>query len=102
MKALYAIEHIPTGHYLPEPTGHSGRGGSFTEPVDCSGDGPNPRLFKSPISARNALVQWLRGKHEGEYEYEEGFKYSTGASVVHQPHRIKEDMQVVPFNLTRE
>ncbi len=102
MKPLYAIKHIPTGFYLPEPKGIRGRGGSFTEPVDCSGDEQNPRLFKTERSAKNALVQWLRGHHEGITEYEEGYRYSIGADVVHQPHRIKEDMEVVKFNLKEE
>lgn len=25
---LYAIKHIPTGYYMPEPTGRMGRGSS--------------------------------------------------------------------------
>uniref|UniRef100_UPI0032195AA1 hypothetical protein n=1 Tax=Chryseobacterium sp. TaxID=1871047 RepID=UPI0032195AA1 len=99
MRDLYAIRHIPTGFYLPEPTGYGGRGGSFSEPVDCSLDGPNPRLFTSMLSAKRALTQWLRGEHHGEFEYEDGYKYSTGATVVFKPERIKEDMEVVPFTL---
>lgn len=105
MKSLYAIMHKPTGFYLPEPAGREGRGGSHVEPVDCSGDKANPRLFQTERGAKSALGQWLRGKHMcsrghtipspdemyGEY-YEE-------TEVVHQPHRKRDEMIVIPFQL---
>lgn len=99
MQKLFAIRHTPTGFYLPEPTGRSGRGGSFVEPVDCSGNGPNPRTFKSWIAANRALVQWVRGHHEGDHEYEDGYRYCIGAVVKPQPHRVKADMNIVPMDL---
>lgn len=106
MKPLYAILHKPTGFYLPEPTGREGRGGSHTEPVNCIGDVANPRLFTTERSASNALTQWLRGKHfrytETEGSYEEGYYEVDGPlEVAHQPHRKREEMEIVPFFLVR-
>lgn len=105
MQDLYAIRQISTGFYLPEPTGRMGRGGSHTEPVDCSQNGPNPRLFKTALSAQRALTAWLKGKHVANMEWEsEGWEYPSyrvqnGTIINHQPERKKEDMQIVRFEL---
>jgi hypothetical protein len=74
--------------------------------VDCSGDKNNPRLFKSERSAKMALTQWLRGTHhrttETEGSYEEGYYDVDGLpEVIHQPHRKREEMEVVPLHLVR-
>ena len=97
MKSMWAIRHIPTNHYLPSPKGHSGRGGSFVDPVD-----PNvtsPRLFPTERSAKAALTCWLKGKHEGEYDWDEGYKYCVGYTIVPVPNRKREDMEVVEIVL---
>lgn len=100
MMPLFAIRHKPSGFYLPQPNGFAGRGGSFTEPVDCSGTTINPRLFKSKIGARNALTQWLRGKHFPQYDYDDnGCRYIIGGDPLPQPHRKKEEMEIVEFAL---
>lgn len=105
MKNLYAIMHIPTGYFLPEPKGYGGRGGSFTEPVDCNNDDVNPRMFKTERAAKAALGQWLRGHHHGEHETDwdewTGKSYSCciGATVVHRPDRKREHMKIIPFKL---
>ena len=100
MRALYAIKHKPSGFYLPPPLGRMGRGGSHTEPVDCSGDRPNPRLFETKLSADRALSAWLQGKwHIDRYgsgeDYEESLPYPKFIAT-----RVREHMEVVPFNLT--
>lgn len=108
MKPLYAIRHKPTGHFLPEPKGRMGRGGSHVEPVDCSNDGENPRLFQSKLSAQRALTAWLRGKHTAEidYDYDEynghAYPYQAGVHVKPVPSRIKEEMEIVSFQLMLE
>ena len=105
MQDLYAIRQISTGFYLPEPVGRMGRGGSHVEPVDCSQDGPNPRLFKTELSAQRALTAWLMGKHEANMQLEsEGWEYlsywvQVGTNIIPQPERKKEDMQIVRFEL---
>lgn len=105
MKQVFAIRHKPSGFYLPEPEGYGGRGGSFVKPVDCSGDGPNPRIFKHMRSAKAALNQWLRGEHHGITEGDwnewtgEYYSYTVGADIVPQLDRIRTDMEIVAFNL---
>lgn len=105
MRNLYAIMHIPTGKFLPEPKGYAGRGGSFTEPENCNDDYENPRLFKTERSAKAALTQWLRGHHEGihEKDWDEwsgmSYSYCVGATVKPQPHRMRHLMKIVPFKL---
>lgn len=107
MKPLYAIRHKPTGHFLPEPTGYAGRGGSFLDPVDCSGDGPNPRLFKSELSAKRALTAWLQGKHHAVKESDSDewgrtVVYTVGSSPEYVPSRKKSEMEIVSFRLILE
>jgi len=108
MKPLYAIRHIPTGHSLPEPKGKMGRGGSHVGPIDCSNDGENPRLFQSKLSAQRALTAWLMGKHTAEidYDYDEygdrSYPYQAGVRVEAIPSRIKEEMEIVSFQLILE
>lgn len=107
MKPLFAIKHKPTGFYLPEPLGRMGRGGSHTEPVDCSGDNENPRLFVTKLGASRALSAWLQGKFNAERTWESdgegfggGYYVDDLPSVTPQPHRKKEEMEVVEFHLT--
>lgn len=108
MRPLFALRHKITGHYLPEPKGRMGRGGSHTEPVDCSGDLPNPRLFKSELSAKRALTAWLQGKHYGNYSWESddtwgnSYRVQDGVSVEPVPERRKDDWEIVSFQLILE
>lgn len=102
----WVIRHKPTGKIIPEPKGKMGRGGSHVEPED-----PilvMPRLFMTEIGAKRALSAWLQGKHTADMDYEYndftggGFYYQAGVAVSPQPHRIKEDMEVVPVSLLME
>lgn len=102
MKSMWAIRHKPTNHYLPSPKGHSGRGGSFVDPVDP--DVTLPRLFPTERSAKAALTCWLKGKHVGKYgwdgsEYGGMYKYCIGYTIVPVPNRKREDMEVVEIVL---
>ena len=98
----WAIRHKPTGKFLPNPKGRAGRGGSHTEPT--SAGAARPRLFESPIGARNALAQWLRGKHvcsRGELSDGAGtYETYEDTEVIHVPSRIKADMEIVSIGLT--
>jgi hypothetical protein len=104
MQTLYAIRQKSTGYYLPEPTGRAGRGGSHTEPVPESCN--NVRLFSSSLSAKRALTSWLQGKFVNVigYEPEEWGgnvrPYVEGIEIQPQPHRVKEDMEIVSIQLT--
>lgn len=108
MKPLYALRNKITGEFLPEPKGRMGRGGSHGVPVDCSGDGPNPRLFKSELSAKRALTAWLQGKHHAEYSWESddtwgtSYRVQDGVTIEPVPSRKKEEWEVVAFRLILE
>lgn len=70
---VYAIRHIPTGHFLPM---------SFTRGHRHSHDEPTPncvpRLFPTKQSAQSALTQWLRGKWQNTISMEsEGWEYPS-------------------------
>lgn len=57
MKPMYAIRHVPTGFFMPEPTGRCGRGSSHWEPIQQA---EHIRLFRFERSAKSALTQWHR------------------------------------------
>lgn len=102
MKSMWAIRHKPTNHYLPSPKGHSGRGGSFVDPVDT--EVTNPRLFPSERAAKAALTSWLKGMHEGEWEWGDSewggrYKYCIGYTIVPVPNRKRQDMEIVEIVL---
>lgn len=103
MKPLFAIRHKPTGHYLPDPDRIQWRK-SHVEPVDCSGE-INPRLFHTELSAKRALSAWLQGKWKADMYWEsEGWEYPSYQVQdvpvpTAVPHRVKEEMEVVAFNL---
>lgn len=94
MKA-YAVRHKPSGLFIPRLETGRQRGGSHLEP---SAD-REARLFFNQISARAFLSNWLRGKHEyySEQDYEGNF--DDYVRVVVQPHRKKEEMEIVEFDL---
>ena len=88
---LWFIRHIPSGGYLPEPTGTDGRGGSHTEPSLTD----PPRVFRTERSARSALIAWLRGKVFRKYGHCDDGEYWEDVYTVRVPSRKKEEMEVV-------
>jgi hypothetical protein len=93
---MFAIRNIHTGHYLPGLTGSSGRGGTWSEPVAPSSDLKKlPRLHKNRKVAGSVLTYWLKGKHvcnrdiDGDEEYR----------LYPQPHRKREDMEIVAITV---
>jgi hypothetical protein len=91
---LYAIRHKPTGGFLPPPKNRNGRGGSHVEPeVGCV-----PRIFPTERAAKSALGQWLLGKFEHHWIGDE-FGGEEILTVVPQPHRKREEMEIVPVQL---
>ena len=103
MRSMWAIRHKPTGFMLPNPKGHSGRGGSFVDPQDPKEI--HPRLFITQLAAKRALIAWLRGKHEGAYDFEysdydnKSYQVCVGYVVVPVPSRKAEDMEVVEIEM---
>ena len=93
-RVKFAIRHIPSGYYLPEPKGRGGRGGSWVEPVDANHE--LPRLFNTLRGAKIALTAYCKGQHEGEYEYDGGWNtYCIGYSLVRNSQRKRGDFEIV-------
>jgi len=96
MKA-YAVRQKSSGMWIPNLPRGKRRGGSHLEPTSTD----SPRLFPSMRSARAFLGNWLQGIHKPEsFDYDwNGNESSGGVVVVKQPHRVKEDMEIVEFEL---
>lgn len=96
-RIMYAIQHEPTGHYMPRPRGHSGRGSSLRETEDCRSPlSPIPHLMHSEATAKRVLAAWLRGKHHPEYD--EGCVYVGSIEAI--PTRKADEMVIVPVILS--
>lgn len=96
---FYFIRHKPTGHYIPRPEGRNGRGGSHLEPIP---DTDKARIFLSERAAKSFLGQWLQGKFVADRGYGAGHPgndwdpdYYEDITVIPQPHRIREDMEII-------
>ena len=94
MKA-FAVRQKSTGHFIPILKRGYKRGGSHSEPTP---DQP-PRIFPSRLSAKSFLGNWLRGIHENYFRIDHNGEEDCGVSVKPQPHRKKEDMEIVEFDL---
>lgn len=116
MQTLYAIQHKPSGNFMPARMfKQAGSGWSWWEPTETRSGylphDPNPRLFYSIESARNALGQWLRGplrKQRVGYGLvdatvpfaEEEFGYEVLAAEDEQsPPRVRSHMRIVVLEL---
>lgn len=93
---LFFIKDITTGYYMLDPKGHSGRGGSFMEPIS---DKDQARIFRSKRSAKVALGAWLRGKHMSDREYEDDYSYTVGYTIIPVEHRKREHMEIVEVSI---
>lgn len=107
MKSYWAIQHIPTGYFLPKPSSVNRRGYTRVEPTEKG----IPRLFGDADTAKRALTQWLRGKHqqvtdtESEDEYGgRTYEIVIGVEAIPVASRKKEEMRVVKidFKVTDE
>lgn len=90
---VFIIRDKKTGLVIPCPDSRFGRGGSHVEPMDPKK--ALPRLFYSERSAKSYISQWVLGKHSC-VRYEDGDEDHT---IIPTPHRIKEDMEIVPVVL---
>lgn len=89
------IVHKPTGFIIPQPSNRYGRGGSHVEPVDPRER--SPRIFANEIAAKAYLGQWLRGAVTCRRWDDNEVNVITPI-----PHRIKEDMEIVPVIMMRK
>lgn len=100
-KLMYGIRHIPTGLYLPVPkdTKGCGRGGTFVEPADPWLN--RIRLFDREANAKRYLATWLNGKYYC-HRYGYGDDYEEDVDIITQPHRNREDMEIVPIVMRKD
>ena len=99
----WAVKHIPSGHYMPEPTGRGGRGGSHVKPDP---DSNNARLFTSLRSAKIYITTYCMGKfvasrgmsggHPGnDWEVD----YYEDISIIAQSDRRREDFEPIELEI---
>lgn len=90
----WAIQHIPTGGFLPVPHGRGGRGGTHVEPTQVE----FPRIFTTKNAAKCALTNWLAGKITVTHtEYDGEFDEQWATERVDS--RRAEDMRVVALKV---
>lgn len=94
MKA-YAVRHKPSGMFIPRLETGKRRGGSYLEPTNDR----EPRLFFNRLSARAFLSNWLQGIMKSKEYQDMSGDWDVVTEVIPQPHRHKEDMEIVEFNL---
>lgn len=102
MFRFYAIRHKPTGHFLPQPKGKNGSGGSWVEPTDPKEE--IPRLLVSERSAKGVLNAWLQGTFKASWDtdWDSGHRYVDDIKIQKKPNRIREDMEIVVIHLSVE
>ena len=91
---LWAIEHKPTGRYLPEIKYK--RGYTATQP--CNPIEKPPRLFITKKAAKCALHWWLKGEIIRSQDYRirdwEEVDYEETLTIIPKPDRKAVDMCV--------
>lgn len=92
---VYCIRHIPSGMFIPRLETGKTRGGSHLEPSNDR----EPRIFHNKRAAMAFLGSWLQGifvNERHQYGLDDWDVYATPRK---QPHRIKENMEIVEFEL---
>lgn len=98
---MYAIKHLPSGGFLPNPAGRGGRGGTHVEPVPANGPWP-PRLFHTEHAAKVALTYWLQGRVTVSHNMDFFGDSDETWHVEKDENRCREDMAVVRIRLIEE
>lgn len=96
---IWLIKHKPSGHYLAEPYGRNGRGGSHVEPNE---DPNKARICRSLGSAKAVLGAWLKGKwvaSRGGGGYADDYEFYEDISIIPVPSRNREDMEIVEIEV---
>lgn len=92
---MYTIYHKPTDCYMPAMK--TNRGSTLIDISKWNSMHP-PRVFKSFVAARNALITYCKGVHKPRYY---GYELEGGIDITPQPNRKKEDFEIheVSFNI---
>ena len=92
---VFAVRHKPSGLFIPRLERGHRRGSSHLEPSNER----EPRFFHNEFAARAFISNWLQGVFKNSshttYEGEE----EPYLEIVKQPHRKKEEMEIVAFEL---
>lgn len=92
---IYCIRQKSTGLFIPRLEPGKRRGGSHLEPSNDR----EPRIFHNAHAARAFLGNWLQGIHKVRYIPDSEFgPEEMGTEVVPQPHRNKDDIEIVEFD----
>ena len=95
MTKVYAVRQKSTGLFIPILERGKTRGGSWVEPT-----AERPlRVFPSRHSARSFLGNWLQGMFKNTYSVDHNGNEDYGLEVIKAPHRNKNDMEIVEFDL---
>lgn len=91
---VYCIRQKSTGLFIPRLKTGQRRGGSHLEPSNER----EPRVFHSAAAARAFLGTWTQGIYEND-TYVDSISGETEGTlkVIKQPHRNKDDMEIVEF-----
>lgn len=97
---VFAIRQKSTGMFIPGLEKGRRYGGSYQEPTNQR----VPRLFYDSKTAKNFLVQWLLGHHKktSKQSGEFGEDVMQTITIIPQPHRKREDMEIVEFELVEK
>lgn len=103
---FWVIRHKPSGGYLPQPMGREKRGGSHVEVTKHIIGKPEtePRLCTNRRSAVAVLNAWMNGKYVtsrgGGYMGREDWEdFYEETYIMPQPHRVREEMEIIPLDL---
>lgn len=93
---VYCVRQKSTGLFIPRLATGKRRGGSHLEPSNAR----EPRVFHNAQAARAFLSQWLQGIHKHDTYVDMDGVQDDGVSIIPQPHRKKDDMEIVEFICT--
>lgn len=90
---VFAVRQKSTGLFIPRLANGQRRGGSHLEPSNAR----EPRIFHNRLAARTFLSNWLRGIFENNRSIGLDGEEDYGLKITKQPHRNKDDMEIVEF-----
>ena len=93
---IYAVRQKSTGLFIPRLKTGKRRGGSYLEPSNER----EPRFFHNKIAARAFLSNWCQGHFVTNTSNNPDTYGDPYTDVIKQPHRNKNDMEIVEFEAT--
>lgn len=92
---VYCVRQKSTGLFIPRLETGKRRGGSHLEPSNER----EPRIFHNKAAASAFISTWVKGiyKPEDFYLDTQGNEVGGGLEIEPQPHRKKDDMEIVEF-----